>query len=170
MVLADKWCIPLMWCEVLWMELCLLAEWGEAVCPILHSHTLVSVCSREITPFIHTHAHFPPSQPKPVRESVCLNLLFVIQVISEEGVSFKVSLSLFSQCAFLSCIFLFSLLLWCNSVCDSALVLCVFLMAFWDLGNASDTCWAVVVPAYRFSTPQGPPVCLIEAVMSDVRT
>lgn len=36
---------------------------------------------------------FPSQSAHPVREeSVCLNLLFVIQVISEEGVSFKVSL------------------------------------------------------------------------------
>lgn len=36
-----------------------------------------------------THPAFRPSQP-----SQCLNLLFVMQVISEEGVSFKVSLFL----------------------------------------------------------------------------
>lgn len=36
--------------------------------------------------------HFRPSQPIKSEESVCLNLLFVMQVISEEEVSFKVSL------------------------------------------------------------------------------
>lgn len=41
----------------------------------------------------HSCAHFPSQSAHPVREeSVCLNLLFVMQVISEEGVSFKVSL------------------------------------------------------------------------------
>lgn len=83
---------------------CLLSEGGKA---LPHTHPLFSVCSGEITPFTDTWSSryhvlvfadtllctFPSQSAHPVREeSVCLNLLFVMQVISEEGVSFKVSL------------------------------------------------------------------------------
>lgn len=72
-----------------------------------HAHPLFSIFSGEITPLPDAWSSryhvlvlanellctFPSQSAHPVREeSVCLNLLFVMQVISEEGVSFKVSL------------------------------------------------------------------------------
>lgn len=58
--------------------------------------------------FYFYRSHLPPSQPIQLEEKpACLNLLFVMQVISEEGVSFKVSPPLllsFLLCSSLWCL------------------------------------------------------------------
>lgn len=151
-----------------WVQiaLILMANWDEvsvlaaAVCPLSegaeavpHAHPLFSICSGKITPFTDTLSSrhhvlvladtllctFPSQSAHPVREgSVCLNLLFVMQVISEEGVSFKVSLfsrylSPFSLFVSLSCLYLSIFRSFCDVIpwwfCLWLFVLSVFLPA-----------------------------------------
>lgn len=67
----------------------------------MHRHLAIQLC--------FGFCHFPPSQAIQSEESVCLNLLFVMQVISEEEVSFKVSLYSYSVCPLLLSVTLSSL-------------------------------------------------------------
>jgi len=130
---------------------CLLSDGLNAA---LYTHSLFTLRRGKITPstnswsfwchvlsfFGDTLLHTQSAHPVRRRdESVCLNLLFVMQVISEEGVSFKVSL--FSHHLFLSSLsavlllvyefLLFLSVMWFrgDSVYDY-LYFCVFLPCF----------------------------------------
>lgn len=79
----------------------------------------------------HTLVHISLSvSPSSQQRSQCLNLLFVMQVISEEGVSFKVSLfsrSLsFPQLLSCLCILFTFFFLWCDSVVILSVIICAF--------------------------------------------